>query len=305
VFTASYAGVNRQATLTVNPPILNTLSVSPGSVQGGTGATGTVTLSGKAPSSGFAVALSSNNTAAATTPSSVQVPAGQTTVNFPITTKTVSSNAAVQINASAQGRNASASLTVNASAPTAALSSVSAAMQGSSQLSVTVALSAPAGSSGAVVSLASNNSAVINLAGRQITVGAGATSATGTFAVSPGATDATVTISGSFNGVTRSASVFVPKAVSAGVVLQSLQAPSQSSAYWWGFATVQLSGNATSASPAPVVTYTGVVNGYMWAVPIAAGRSSLLLGFKASGPGAGTISVSYGGVTKSATVTFQ
>ncbi len=57
---------------------LSSLALNPTSVAGGNSSTGTVTLSGPAPAGGAQVALSSSNTAAATVPSSVTVPAGAT-----------------------------------------------------------------------------------------------------------------------------------------------------------------------------------------------------------------------------------
>jgi hypothetical protein len=68
---------------------LSALSVSPTDVVGGDPATGTVTLSAAAPSGGFVVDLSSDNTAAATVPPSVTVPAGTTRTSFTVTTQQV------------------------------------------------------------------------------------------------------------------------------------------------------------------------------------------------------------------------
>jgi hypothetical protein len=68
---------------------LSALSLSPTDVVGGDTATGTVTLSAAAPSGGFVIDLSSDNTAAATVPPSVTVPAGSTRATFPITTKQI------------------------------------------------------------------------------------------------------------------------------------------------------------------------------------------------------------------------
>jgi hypothetical protein len=66
---------------------LSSLTVSPTDVVGPDAATGTVTLSSAAPSGGFTVDLTSDNTAAATVPSSVTVPAGSTSATFTVSTK--------------------------------------------------------------------------------------------------------------------------------------------------------------------------------------------------------------------------
>jgi hypothetical protein len=68
---------------------LSSLTVSPTDVVGPDPATGTVTLSSAAPSGGFTVDLTSDNTAAATVPPSVTVPAGSTSTTFTISTKEV------------------------------------------------------------------------------------------------------------------------------------------------------------------------------------------------------------------------
>jgi hypothetical protein len=66
---------------------LSSLTVSPTDVVGPDPATGTVTLSSAAPSGGFTVDLTSDNTAAATVPPSVTVPAGSTRATFAVSTK--------------------------------------------------------------------------------------------------------------------------------------------------------------------------------------------------------------------------
>src|SRR5215217_4590392 len=68
---------------------LSSLTVSPTDVVGPDPATGTVTLSSAAPSGGFTVDLTSDNTAAATVPPSVTVPSGSTRASFTVSTKEV------------------------------------------------------------------------------------------------------------------------------------------------------------------------------------------------------------------------
>ena len=68
---------------------LSSLTVSPTDVIGPDPATGTVTLSSAAPSGGFTVDLTSDNTTAATVPPSVTVPAGSTHATFSVSTKEV------------------------------------------------------------------------------------------------------------------------------------------------------------------------------------------------------------------------
>jgi hypothetical protein len=73
----SAAPVNvRLSGCTVTEPALSSVSLSPATVQGGATASATVTLTAPAPSGGAVVAFSSSNTAAATVPATMTVPAG-------------------------------------------------------------------------------------------------------------------------------------------------------------------------------------------------------------------------------------
>ncbi len=214
VLSASAGGVSRQAVLTVQPPSVSGLQVNPNSVQGGTGATGTVTLNAKAPAAGFTVSLSSANTAAATVPSTVQVASGQTSATFPVSTKTVSANTSAQLTASALGVSATVNLGITSAPETAVtLTGVSAQLvrANRTRLRVTVTLSGPAGAGGALVTLDGNNGAVVNLSGQQIRVGAKAASASADFEIAAPSTDVTLTISASLGSSTRTTSILIPK----------------------------------------------------------------------------------------------
>jgi hypothetical protein len=298
--TATVGGVSKQSILTVKPPAVSSLTVSPGSVQGGTGATATVTLNGQAPASGLAVSLGSNNTAAAATPGSVQVPSGQSTATFPVTTKAVQTATSVQLQATAQGQTATANLGVTPAASASLIGVGAALSQGT--LRVTVDLSGPAGSPGVAVNLSGDHNSVVNLSGRQIVVSAGATSASANFAVTPAGTDVSLYVIGTLGAVTKSATVFIPKAA---VALSSLSGPSQIDVNRWGFLSVNLSGRPPASGPAPVITVSGVIDRTQWTVPISSGDYALVLAFRAASRGQGSISVSYGGVTKTYTVTAQ
>ena len=81
------------------PPLLQSIAISPASVAGGTRATGTVFLSAPSPSGGISVTLATNNSSAAQVPGIVNVPAGQTSANFTVTTFAVSANTSVTITA--------------------------------------------------------------------------------------------------------------------------------------------------------------------------------------------------------------
>jgi hypothetical protein len=115
--SASYGGGTQSASLTVIPPIVSSLALSPASVTGGSPSAGTVTLNGPAPAGGAQVTLSSSNTAAATVPSSVTIPAGATSATFTVNTSIVVFSTTVTISASYQASSRSANLTVNSAVP--------------------------------------------------------------------------------------------------------------------------------------------------------------------------------------------
>jgi len=90
---------------------LTGVTLSTGSLVGGTPATGTVTLSGPAGSGGVSVALQSNTPSVAV-PASVTVPVGQTSANFAISTSAVSVQTTATISASLNGTVKTATLTL-------------------------------------------------------------------------------------------------------------------------------------------------------------------------------------------------
>lgn len=110
--TATFNGITLTQTLTLIPPVPQSLVMSPSTVTGGNPSTGTVTLTGKAPAAGLWVALSDNSTFV-TTPTAVKVLANQTSANFGVTTVAVVATQNVTITAKSNGVTRTATLTVN------------------------------------------------------------------------------------------------------------------------------------------------------------------------------------------------
>jgi len=98
------------------PPLLQSMTITPTSVRGGTSATGTVFLSSPAPAGGISVTLATSNLSVASVPGIVNVPGGQTSANFTVTTFAVGNSTAVTITAFFD-TTISANLTVTAGAP--------------------------------------------------------------------------------------------------------------------------------------------------------------------------------------------
>ena len=93
-------------------PIVESLSVSPNQVQGGTNTTGTVTLDENAPEGGTTVTLTSSNPNWASVPETVVVPEGLASATFPITTYSVTGNSVATIKGTLEGLTVDAQLTV-------------------------------------------------------------------------------------------------------------------------------------------------------------------------------------------------
>ena len=211
--SATFGGVSASAQLTVVPDSVQSLTLSPGTVMGGSPSTATVVLSHPAGTSGVLVNLSSNNPAA-TMPGSVTVAAGQTTATFTVTTIPVGSQTAVTITASFAGTSQSATLTINpASVASIALNPTS--VLGGGHSTGTVTLNGLAPSSGAMVSLSSNNSAAT--VASSVLVPAGQSSATFTVTTSSVSNQTSAVITGSLAGVAQTASLTITSAT-----LQSL-----------------------------------------------------------------------------------
>jgi hypothetical protein len=214
--SAAFGGATMSASLTVTPaspppPTLSSLALNPTSVTGGNPSTGTVTLSGPAPVGGVQVTLSSSNATAAAVPSSVMVAAGATSASFTVSTSAVPSSTTATISAAYSGATRSASLTVTPAPPPpptlASLTLNPANVFGGQSSTGTVTLTAPAPAGGAQVFLSSNNGAA--RVPSSVTVPAGATSATFTVNTSFVLFSTSATISASYNGTTRTATLGV------------------------------------------------------------------------------------------------
>ncbi len=215
--SATYSGATRLASLTVTPaspppPTLSSLSLNPASVTGGNSSTGTVTLSGPAPSGGTQVTLSSSNTTAARVPSSVTVAAGASSTTFTVSTSAVAASTTVTISATYSGVTKSALLTVTpVPPPLPTLSSLtldpSSVVGGMQSSTGTVTLTGPAPAGGATIMLSSSNGAA--RVPSSVTVPAGASGATFTVNTSAVFVSTSATISATYNGTTRTATLAI------------------------------------------------------------------------------------------------
>ena len=189
---------------------VSALAFNPVTVPAGSTSQGTVTLSGAAPSGGTAVGLSSNN-AFGLVPATVTVPGGATSGTFTFTAKTgVLSNTPVTVTSSLGNSTVQAGLTIT---PVSAVfvTSVSlspASVSAGSNFNGTVNLNTAAPSGGAVVTLASNNTAVATVPS-SVTVQAGKSSATFSGRTQKVTSNSSAVISGTFGGASQSATLTV------------------------------------------------------------------------------------------------
>lgn len=291
---------------TSNPAALNAVSASPNPVTGGQNSTGQVTLTAGAPSGGANVALSRGSSTVFNVPSSVTVPSGATSATFNITTTVPASQTTGTLTATYAGVTRTTAITVNP--PPAALSAVSASPNpviGGQASTGQVTLTAAAPTGGAVVVLTRVGSA-FDIPG-SVTVPAGATSATFPISTTPPATTTTGTITASYNGVDRSTSFTVnpvPAALaslgtnpgtvtggdpSTGLVTLTTGAPP-------GGATIALSRTGSTAFTVPA------------SVTVPQGATTATFNIPTTPPASqstGTISATYAGVTRTATLTVN
>ncbi len=174
--SVTYQTSTATATLTVDPPIsLTNFTLSSSQVTGGGNESGTVTLSGNAPTGGILVSLISNNTAA-TVPATVTVYGNSNSATFPITTTGVTANTSVTITATLGSQSLSQTFTIIP--PQLQLFSINpSTCTGGTVVNGTASLDGVAPTGGEIVSVTCNTPGAIQPVANQ-TIAAGQTSVT-------------------------------------------------------------------------------------------------------------------------------
>jgi uncharacterized protein (TIGR03437 family) len=207
--SATFGSTTLTQQVTVAPPIQ--LTLNPVSVTGGASVTGTVTLGAVAPTTGANIAVTSSGTSFASTPGTVNIPAGQSTATFTITTFAVTAAHTVTITAT-DGAVGSATATLTVNPQTAGqLQSVAVSptqVNGGATATGTVTLSGPAAFGGVVVALKSSNSLVATVP-LTLTVPQGSTTATFTINTSTVASAQTITITATAGSISETATLTV------------------------------------------------------------------------------------------------
>jgi hypothetical protein len=191
--TASYGLVSITRTLTVVPPRLKQLYLTPTTVVGGCGQSqGRIVLTGTAPAAGAVIPLTNSN-AKATVPQNVTVPAGSDSVSFTVPTVPVTASAAGVVTAAFGGVSQSLNLTVRPiRAQTVTLSNTR--VRGGTMVNGIVTLECAAVPGAIAVSFTSTNAPVAAATVPNITIPSGATAGAFSVRTSPVTSETTVTI---------------------------------------------------------------------------------------------------------------
>ena len=260
---AGALGSAATGSLTVTPPVLSGVSLSPTAVLGGTSSTGTLTLGSTAPSLGTTVSLSSS-LSSVTVPPTVTVSSGATTATFTVNTQSVGSVSSSVITATIGSTSYTAILTINPPTLTGISLNPTSVLGGASSVG-TVTISGAAPTNGTIVQLASNSSSVT--VPPSVVVPSGATSANFNITTQAVSTSIQVTITGTIGstsiGVTLSVNqpalknlTLNPTAVnggtsSTGTVTLTAVAPTG------GFSIALASDSASATVPAAVLVPAG------------------------------------------------
>ncbi len=297
--TAKLAATQVTATLTVTPPALTALSMTPNVVIGGANSVGTITINGPAPLGGLVVSLAAGN-AAVTVPSAVTIAAGLSSASFVIKTATVANSIPVTITASQGVVTKTATLTLNPAA-LLSISIVPSALSGGNRAIGTVYVSGAAPTNGISISLKSSTK--IAVVPPIVNVPSGASSAT--FVITTSATGASTiaTISGTFSLSTKTASLAINPAALTSVSVS----PSRVAGGGTSIGTVTLDGIAPTAGLTIGLTSSSTNAVVPATVRVLAGMSSATFKITSravSVESSVTISAKLGSVVKSATLTI-
>ncbi|MBZ5507999.1 MAG: choice-of-anchor D domain-containing protein [Acidobacteriia bacterium] len=309
--TATYNLNAGQASLTVvpAPPItLNSFSFSPGTITGGSSVSGTVFLTGAAPSGGASVSISSSS---GLVPSIVvTVPEGSVSAPFTLTSGAVGTVTNVSLTASYGGISQTGTLTLVPPLPfLASLSFSPSTIDSGLTTTGTVTLTAPAPLGGAGIAL--SNDVGFPVAGVSSSfntfVPAGSISATFTIHTSPIQFIARVTVVASYNGGSvRAPLTIVPPGTPTGPSSLSLS-PSTTVGGTQSTGTIQLT-NPAPAGGLPVSLASDSTSASVplsITVPAGATAAAFSIGtLPVSGISTATITASSNGVSQSTLLTL-
>ena len=206
--SASYGLVTQQATLTVLPPALAQLYLTPTTIVGGCGTSaGKIVLTGAAPAGGAVIPVANTN-GNALVPSSVTVAAGTTTKTFTVPTKTVTSPTVGSVTAAYGGVSQTLTVTVRPIRVKTLTFSPN-PVKGGTAVTGTIVLECPAAPGAVVVTLTGGSATTAAPSVTSVTIPAGATTATFPVRTAAVSANTTVTIYATVFGVRKGAALTV------------------------------------------------------------------------------------------------
>jgi len=263
--TATSGGASASASLSLVGFSISSLTLSPATVRGGTMSTATVILSYPAPTGGIVLDLSSSSSNAVVS-KSITVGSGATQATFSVNTVGVDGQSTATITVGSGSTTKSVVLTI----VPAVLYSVTmnpSSIGGGNSATGTVTLTGPAGPSGTVVGLASDNSAAY--VSPSVTVPAGYVSATFTVNTSGVNVPTNVKITATLSGSSQFATLAInPAAVSAFGLNPSVVRGGDAST-----GSVSLSGNAGSGGLLVTLTSNNAAATIPKSVTVPSGQS--------------------------------
>lgn len=248
------------AKLTVLPPKLMSLTLSPSTISAGGSVTLTASLTGPAYSPGIDVTLSSSNSSVVPVPSHITVQPAQASAQTTLVTNAVQSSTPVVITGSFGGATRTATLTVLP----LALSSFDCTpshVTGGGSAACKVSLNGPSPSPGTVVNLSSSNPAIAAVpAGGTVQIPAGNSTAEFTVITGPVSDSTNVTVTASYGSTSLNYELTVDAASLKSLLLDgltslSLAAPSASGLSVLG--KVLLTGEVPPPGTTATVTFAG------------------------------------------------
>ena len=205
--TATLNSSSASAQFTLQPPSLQSFTISPSSISGGAQPQGIVMFNGLAPAGGAVVTLSSNSPSVSV-PASVLVAAGDASVSFPISTSAVTANTTATVTASYAGASVQGQVTLTPQQPPATLTLSPTSTTGTSGSSFATVTVASPSSTDEILQVSSSNPAVASVP-NGVMIPAGSTTGGFNIFTSPVSTQTIVTISVSGGGVTKTANLTV------------------------------------------------------------------------------------------------
>jgi FG-GAP-like repeat len=308
---------SRSLTLTVTPPntplSVGSIQMQPQAVFGGDDTSGVVTLATGhvAPAGGAFVALSNDNASLVSMPSSVTIPAGQTSASFPVQTSTTGVTTVVNISASYGGVTKTAGLTVAAPSQNIPISSVTlspSTVVGGSNIGVRITVNLASGSplEGARIMLSSSNPSIVSVPRVIRTNFEGQTSAFADVAPTAVSAPTEVTITATYGSSTQSAILTVtPPANNAPTMTNLTLNPASVAGGNSSQGTVILSA-AASAPTTITLSSSSAVASVPASVTVPAGATSVnfpVNTISISSTVSSTITATLNGISRSATLT--